>query len=576
MRLCGAAMVTRTRPVVCMGASLAANGARTRVLAGSCRQAGKAGPAAYPVAVVIAGRAVLDNMAMNVGPGGAVADLRPLAEGPVATVYTATMRAGGPAAGTEVAIKVYAEALDRETSVWLTRERRALERVRDLRAILPIQGVVEHPDGRPGVLMELCRESLASRLGTRGAPQPIADVLTIGTALASALTAAHRVGVVHGGVTPHNVLFRTSGEVALADFGLALRERFPRDPQHAVEFTAPETLRDDTRTESSDLYGLGAVLCLAATGAPPFPHRAGESPDERILRVLREPAPTLRDVPAEFADLVARLLAKDPAARPKDAASVARSLERLSDFLVGPMPAKAPPTSIPLSQGADRPVEAAPIVDVPAVDVPAVDVPVADVSVVDAPAGDAVERGGNEFDFDDFPAADDAYAVRRSPHVAAPARTLVMSARAEEPARRPWRRGALIGTGVVALVGLSILPIVLIGQSSPEPAAPTPVRTAPPAVAPAEIPPELAIELEPPVDQGTHVQLTWRADGDLDFGVVVAGERIDTMVLVANRKRTMRVPVDPVRRYCFQVRGTDGRNFRISAPQPIRGAQCKL
>jgi hypothetical protein len=495
------------------------------------------------VAVVIAGNAVLENVAMNVGPGGAIADLRPLAEGPVATVYTAVMREGGPAAGTKVAIKVYAEAFDRETSVWLTRERRALERIRDVRAILPIDGLVEHPDGRPGVLMELCRESLASRLDGHNVPLPIADVLAIGTAVASALSAAHRVGVVHGGVTPHNVLFRGSGEVALADFGLALRERFPRDPLHAVEFTAPETLRDDTRTESADLYGLGAVLCLAATGAPPFPHRAGESPDERILRVLREPAPALPDVPAEFAELVGRLLAKEPSARPADAAGVVRSLERLSDFLVGRVPAVSPR--------------------------------VADIPVADAPAPateDAPERDRDEFDFDDFPAASD---VRRPPHVAAPARTLVVSARAEEPARRSWRRGALIGAGVVALVGLTALPIVLFGQDAAEPAPPTPVRTAPPAVAPAEIPLELTIQLDPPVDQGTHVQLTWHAEGDLDFGVVVAGERIDTMVLVANRKRTMRVPVDPVRRYCFQVRGTDGRRFQISAPQPIRGAQCK-
>ena len=98
--------------------------------------------------------------------------------------------------------------------------------------------------------------------------------------------------VLHGGVTPHNVLYRASGFV-LADFGQALRRQFPRDPTHAVEYTAPETLRDDTLSPASDLYGLGAVLFAVLTGAPPFPRRTGQQPGERILQVLREPVPPI-------------------------------------------------------------------------------------------------------------------------------------------------------------------------------------------------------------------------------------------------------------------------------------------
>ncbi len=77
-------------------------------------------------------------------------------------------------------------------------------------------------------------------------------------------------------------------------------------------------------------------------------------------------------------------------------------------------------------------------------------------------------------------------------------------------------------------------------------------------------------------DLGDHVELTWEAEGDLDFSVVVAGENIDTMVLVANRAREMRVPVDADRKYCFQIRATDGRDIFTSEPVPIRGARCAL
>ncbi|NBH02805.1 serine/threonine protein kinase, partial [Amycolatopsis sp. SID8362] len=86
--------------------------------------------------------------------------------------------------------------------------------------------------------------------------------------------------------------------------------------------------------------------------------------------------------------------------------------------------------------------------------------------------------------------------------------------------------------------------------------------------------PDVHLALAQPADLGDRVRLTWQADGDLDFAVVVAGERIDTMVLVAHRQRAMEVPIDPARRYCFQIRATDGKNVYTSTPVPIRGGHC--
>lgn len=461
---------------------------------------------------------------MSVDSGCAVSDLRPLAQGPVATVYV------GRAAdtGAEVAVKMFAERMDRDTRAGFDRERVALESLRTLRSVLLVDDTVEDTGGRWGVRMELCQGSLAGRLDA-GAGLTVRQALAVGSAVATALAAAHRAGVVHGAVTPHNVLYRQSGEIALADFGLALRQRFPRDPLHVLEYTAPETLRDDLHSTASDLYGLGAVLYAALTGTPPFARQAGQQRDERILQMLREQAPpiTAPGVPAELTDTIRRLLAKDPQDRPPDAAGLAELFasmrERLpahaddydfDDFTaVGPLPGVADPI--------DPPTE-------------------------------PIRLGRTEiYNFDGAKESTKDVKVR---------------------ARR--RRIGLL-TGGLAVALLVAVPLVFLRGNSTEPsqsaAAPPPTM---PAVTQASAAPAVHVVLAPPADRGNTVGLSWTADGDLDFAVVVAGDHVNTMTLLAYRQHTMQVPVDPNRGYCFQIRGTDGQHVYTSQPMPIRGAQC--
>ncbi|WAL68106.1 protein kinase [Amycolatopsis cynarae] len=487
---------------------------------------------------------------MSIEGGGAVTGVRLLAEGPVARVHV------GRVAGAEVAVKVFPAGFDRATAAALDRERKALDTVRAERAILPIDGVADL-DGRSGVWMELCRGSLAGLLaqgGQGGTPLSVPDVLAVGWTIATALASAQAVGVVHGGVTPHNVLYRLSGEPVLADFGTALRRRFPRDPKLAVEYAAPETLRDDTLSAASDLYGLGAVLYAALTGAPPFPHVAGQRTGDRILRVLREPvAPiTAAGVPAELSEVLCRLLAKDPADRPRDAAGVAESFERLYRTAAGQpavefddFAAAVPPA--PVVFPAPVPPAGPPVLPVP----PAV--PSA-VSAVPVPSG--VASGGGRTLVRTFDGSAPSQPERRS--------------------RIGRRLAILVGLGV-AVVGLTAVPVIIaLNAPSRQPAAPAAVNSAPPAQPPssADPAPKVNLVLAPPVDLGTTVQLNWSADGELDFAVVVAGERIGTTVQVVNRQHTASVPVDPARKYCFQIRATDGTHIYTSDPAPLRGAHC--
>ena len=231
-------------------------------------------------------------------------DFTPIGSGPVATVY----------GGLYLALKVYPVVVDRRVLDAVERERAALEPLRDNAPVLLVDEVLELPDGRTALQMELCTPSLADLVDDGGA-LPVEDAVELGHAVASAVAAAHRAGVVHGGLSPHNVLFHPSGAALVADFGVALRRAFP--VEH--DCTAPETALDGTLDERTDLYGLGRVLHLALTGRPP-----GEG-----------------DLPPGLEKLVTRLLSDDPADRPSTADVVVRRLAAFRD----PPPVERRPTT---------------------------------------------------------------------------------------------------------------------------------------------------------------------------------------------------------------------------------------
>jgi serine/threonine protein kinase len=226
-----------------------------------------------------------------------------LGRGPVAEVYAI----GG------CAMKVFPGRFDRRTLAAIERER---GRLAEVPAPVLSFDVVEVVGGKHALRMELCVESLAGRVRREG-PLPSESVAALGAALSRALAAAHRLGVLHGGLSPTNVLFRVTGEAVLADFGVAQRQRFRRDPLHGIEWVPPETLRTGVVDARTDLYGLGAVLHFALTGESPHPSRVGELTDERVLRMLSDPVPAISrpDVPIALATTIGRLLAPDPAKR---------------------------------------------------------------------------------------------------------------------------------------------------------------------------------------------------------------------------------------------------------------------
>ncbi|HEY1813053.1 MAG TPA: sigma 54-interacting transcriptional regulator [Kofleriaceae bacterium] len=152
--------------------------------------------------------------------------------------------------------------------------------------------------------------------------------------VAGALAVIHAAGLVHGDVAPQNILL--SGERAiLVDLGLATASGARGTPA----YMAPEAFagRVDPR---SDLYSLGATVARLVLGRPPF---EATTLGELVHAIATQPQPQLH-LPAPLADLVARLYARDPSARPASALAVLDELDQLAPVIAPGLPRRARPT----------------------------------------------------------------------------------------------------------------------------------------------------------------------------------------------------------------------------------------
>ncbi|MBI1914270.1 MAG: serine/threonine protein kinase [Planctomycetes bacterium] len=233
-----------------------------------------------------------------------------------------------------VAIKVLARerAQDPAAKTRFMREARAAAAI-DHENVVTIHHVGEE-GGVPFLVMPLLRgESLESRLKRAGRLSP-AEVIRLGQEVAAGLAAAHVRGLVHRDIKPGNIwLDAETGRAKILDFGLARAAdgteglTAPGVIPGTPAFMAPELVDGQPADARSDLFSLGATLYRCATGRPAF---AGPT----LTAVLRavtahDPVPPHQvnpAVPGPLSDLIMRLLAKDPSARPPSAQHVLRDL----------------------------------------------------------------------------------------------------------------------------------------------------------------------------------------------------------------------------------------------------------
>jgi serine/threonine protein kinase len=183
---------------------------------------------------------------------------------------------------------------------------------------------------------------LSSVTGEFGTRKTFRRMLTLLRRVASTLAFLHRGGVVHGDLTPSNVLLRTSDEPVLIDFGLAveLPDVLRRNPSPAaarqnrrfgtLAYMAPEQIRGEPIDARADLYAFGCILYQALTGRAPFTGRHRDTVRRQHLEAPPCPPSFLAPrIPALLDDLTMRLLAKSPDDRPENAAVVAAVLGSL-------------------------------------------------------------------------------------------------------------------------------------------------------------------------------------------------------------------------------------------------------
>ncbi|WP_344654832.1 serine/threonine-protein kinase [Catenulispora subtropica] len=212
----------------------------------------------------------------------------------------------------------------------------------------PNVAVVHDRGVQEGVLflvMERIDGTTLSQALRGGIALPVSEAVRIATRICDALLAAHRAGVIHYDIKPHNVMLTVDGTVKVVDFGIAgfVHSQFTvartsqLAPAGTPEFGAPEQFLEERGDERSDLYALGGVLFCMLTGRPPF---QGQNGIAVMLRKRDEVAPRVDEltpgIPPALTELVAELLEREAARRPQTASEVLARLVRIEKDIAAP------------------------------------------------------------------------------------------------------------------------------------------------------------------------------------------------------------------------------------------------
>jgi eukaryotic-like serine/threonine-protein kinase len=187
-------------------------------------------------------------------------------------------------------------------------------------------------DGSYFIVMEYVEGRTLKELILSRGPCPIPVAISYTRQILAALRYAHRNGIIHRDIKPHNVIVDREGRVNVADFGIARAGTSQITEAGSIigtaQYLSPEQARGAPVDESSDLYSTGIVLYELLTGEVPF---TGESPVEIAMKHLSEPPEppsALRpEIPHDLDLVVLRALAKEPADRYRTAGEMDRDLE---------------------------------------------------------------------------------------------------------------------------------------------------------------------------------------------------------------------------------------------------------
>jgi beta-lactam-binding protein with PASTA domain/predicted Ser/Thr protein kinase len=183
---------------------------------------------------------------------------------------------------------------------------------------------MEYLDGR----------SLKELIVARG-PAPVNVAIDYARQILAALRFAHRHGIVHRDIKPHNVLVDAEGRLKVTDFGIARAGTSQMTEAGSIigtaQYLSPEQAKGAPVDQTSDLYSVGVVLYELLTGVVPF---SGDTPVEIAMKHLSSapepPSEKRAEIPRDLDLVVLRALAKDPADRYQSAEEMDADLTRVA------------------------------------------------------------------------------------------------------------------------------------------------------------------------------------------------------------------------------------------------------
>jgi len=205
--------------------------------------------------------------------------------------------------------------------------------------IVSIQDQGWNEGGPPAVflVMELVEGSTLRDYLNENGSLTVEQTFQLITPVLSALSAAHRIGIIHRDIKPENILISKDGRIKVADFGLARNIAMGQTMTAessvvlgSVSYLSPEQVQRGVADARSDIYAVGIVLFEMLTGSKPY---SGETPIQIAYRHVNDRIPNIQtiksEIPASLAELVYEVTAPNPDHRPKNAEELLSKLKEI-------------------------------------------------------------------------------------------------------------------------------------------------------------------------------------------------------------------------------------------------------